>query len=155
MSCKQWMPTGHNYLSKYDMTVIWNSIYPRILQDLWISLGLIFDSQIAGLLEYDAWSYGLMPNCPCCFQLDPLQINLCEFDHTLEICLLSFFGIAPKYFLFFNSNRKHFFLSTPVIAHVLTDPSIFRVASTESSSLCLWTRPAFQSEAQWAHADLC
>jgi hypothetical protein len=57
--------------------------------------------------------------------------------------------------LFFNSNRTHFFLSTPVIAHVLTDPSIFRVASTESSSLCLWTRPAFQSEAQWAHADLC
>ena len=90
------MPTGHNYLSKYDMTVIWNSICPRILQDLWISLGLIFDPQIAGLLEYDAWSYGLMPNCPCCFQLDPLQINLCEFDHTLEICLLSFFGLHPS-----------------------------------------------------------
>ena len=92
------MPTGHNYLSKYDMTVIWNSICPRILQDLWISLGLIFDPQIAGLLEYDAWSYGLMPNCPCCFQLDPLQINLCEFDHTLKFVCFPFLGLHPSIF---------------------------------------------------------
>ena len=37
------------------------------------------------------------------------QTNLCEFDHTLEICLLSFFWIASKFFLFFNSNQTHFF----------------------------------------------
>ena len=85
------------YLSRYDM--IWNPISRRILQDLWISLGLIFDSQIAGLLEYHAWSYGLMQDSPCCVPLDPLQINLCEFDHTLEISLVSFFGNASKYFL--------------------------------------------------------
>ena len=85
------------YLSRYDM--IWNPISRRILQDLWISLGLIFDSQIAGLLEYHAWSYGLMQDSPCCVPLDPLQINLCEFDHTLEISLVSFFGVHPSIYL--------------------------------------------------------
>ena len=133
------------YLSRYDIR--------RILQDLWISLGLIFDSQIAGLLEYHAWSYGLMQDSPCCVPLDPLQINLCEFDHTLEISLVSFFGVHPSFFYF--EPQSSFILSMPAIAHVLTDPSIFSVASTESPSLCLWTRPVSQSEAPWAHADLC
>ena len=50
-----------------------------------------------------------MPNCPCCFQLDPLQINLCEFDHTLEICLLSFFWIASKYFCSLIRTTRIFF----------------------------------------------
>lgn len=61
-------------------------------------------------------------------------------------CIQVFFYFEPQ---------SSFILSMPAIAHVLTDPSIFSVASTESPSLCLWTRPVSQSEAPWAHADLC
>ena len=36
------------------------------------------------------------------------QTNLCEFDHTLEICLLSFFWIASKFFCSLIRTRRIF-----------------------------------------------
>ena len=130
------------YLSRYDM--IWNPISRRILQDLWISLGLIFDSQIAGLLEYHAWSYGLMQDSPCCVPLDPLQINLCEFDHTLEISLVSFFGVHPS--IFFNPNHNHLLFSACLPSRMFSPIHPYSVWPALSLQVCVCEQDPFLNQ---------
>lgn len=114
--------------------------------DIWFS-----DCRFAGVPCLILW-FNARFSLLCPTRSTPDQ-SLRVWSHTWNFFGF-FFWSASKYFFKFEP-QSSFILSMPAIAHVLTDPSIFSVASTESPSLCLWTRPVSQSEAPWAHADLC